>query len=80
MAAGHGRETAPESPDGPLLGLTVQGRKWLWETCVRPWQEAEAKGIGVMVGEWDMKLDAARNHLPADARGDAPRLNDLMAR
>lgn len=43
---------APDAADGPLAGLAVQDRAWLWRTCVEPWKEAESKGIGVMVGEW----------------------------
>jgi hypothetical protein len=43
---------APDSPDGPFLGLVVQDRAWLWKTCIEPWKEAESQGIGVMVGEW----------------------------
>jgi len=43
---------APDAPGGPLVGLAMQDRAWLWKTCVEPWKEAESKGIGVMVGEW----------------------------
>ncbi len=43
---------APDAPGGPLLGLAVQDKAWLWKTCIEPWKAAEAKGIGVMVGEW----------------------------
>jgi hypothetical protein len=43
---------APNAPDGPIVGLPMQDRAWLWKTCVEPWKEAESKGIGVMVGEW----------------------------
>jgi hypothetical protein len=43
---------APGAPGGPLLGLAVQDRAWLWKTCVEPWKEVESQGIGVMVGEW----------------------------
>ncbi len=43
---------APDQPDGPFLGLTMQDRAWLWRTCVEPWQQAQSQGIGVMVGEW----------------------------
>ena len=43
---------APDSPGGPLVGLAIQDRAWLWRTCIEPWKEAESQGIGVMVGEW----------------------------
>jgi hypothetical protein len=43
---------APDAPDGPLVGLAMQDRAWLWKTCIEPWKEAESKGSGVMVGEW----------------------------
>ncbi len=43
---------APDAPGGPLLGLPVQDKAWLWKTCIEPWKAAEARGIGVMVGEW----------------------------
>ena len=39
-----GRRRSPASP--------MQDRAWLWKTCIEPWKEAEAQGIGVMVGEW----------------------------
>ena len=44
--------TRPDVPGGPFLGLPMQDRAWLWKTCIEPWKEAEAQGIGVMVGEW----------------------------
>jgi hypothetical protein len=43
---------APDAPGGPLLGLPMQDRAWLWQTCIEPWKAAETQGIGVMVGEW----------------------------
>ncbi|MGA2030923.1 MAG: cellulase family glycosylhydrolase [Thermoguttaceae bacterium] len=43
---------APGAPGGPLLGLPMQDRTWLWKTCIEPWKKAESQGIGVMVGEW----------------------------
>lgn len=43
---------APDAPGGPLLGLVVRDKAWLWSDCIVPWKEAEAQGIGVMVGEW----------------------------
>lgn len=42
------------SAQGNLL-LTSSGgrdREWLWRTAILPWKELEAKGVGVMVGEW----------------------------
>lgn len=43
---------APGEPGGPLLGLAMQDRAWLWKTCIEPWKELESQGVGVMVGEW----------------------------
>jgi len=43
---------APGTPGGPILGLPVQDRAWLWKQCIEPWKEAEREGIGMMVGEW----------------------------
>ena len=43
---------APTSPEGPFLGVPIRGREWLKETMIKPWKEAEAMGIGVVVGEW----------------------------
>ena len=45
----------------PLANGTLQDRSWLWKTCIVPWKEAEAQGIGVMVGEW-----GAYNKTPHD--------------
>ena len=42
----------PNDPTGPFPGLPQQGREWLMQKCVAPWKAAEAKHIGVMVGEW----------------------------
>jgi len=33
--------------NGPLLDAA-----WHWKECVEPWKALEAKGVGVMVGEW----------------------------
>ena len=38
-----------------------QDKSWLWENYIRPWQELESKGCGVMVGEW-----GAYNKTPHD--------------
>jgi aryl-phospho-beta-D-glucosidase BglC (GH1 family) len=43
---------APDAPGGPLVGLAMQDREWLWKTCVEPWKAVESRGSGVMVGEW----------------------------
>lgn len=52
---------APGTPDGPFTGLVCKDREWLRETMIKPWQEAETKGIGVIVGEW-----GAYNKTPHD--------------
>ncbi len=43
---------APGMTGGPIFGLPVQDRAWLWKQCIEPWKTLEAQGIGVMVGEW----------------------------
>lgn len=43
---------APGAPGGPFLDLKMKGREWLYEDGIKPWKEAQAQGIGVMVGEW----------------------------
>jgi Cellulase (glycosyl hydrolase family 5) len=43
---------AAGAPGGPFAGLPMQDRQWLWEQNIKPWQQAQARGIGVMVGEW----------------------------
>jgi len=43
---------APGQPGGPFAGIPMQDRAWLWKTCIAPWKEAQALGVGVMVGEW----------------------------
>jgi aryl-phospho-beta-D-glucosidase BglC (GH1 family) len=43
---------SPAAAEGPFLGDVVEDRRWLWETMIMPWKEAEARGIGVMVGEF----------------------------
>jgi hypothetical protein len=30
----------------------LQDAAWHWKECVEPWKALEAKGVGVMVGEW----------------------------
>ncbi len=40
----------------PNWPMTKKGRKlnknWLDRTCIRPWKQLEARGVGVHVGEW----------------------------
>jgi len=36
----------------PFVGMPMQDRAWLWQKNIAPWKKIEAKGIGVMVGEW----------------------------
>lgn len=43
---------APDMPGNPFPGLPMHDRAWLWKNNVEPWKDAQAKGIGVMVGEW----------------------------
>ena len=43
---------APRAEGGPFLGETMEDRRWLWKTSIVPWKEAQARGIGVMVGEF----------------------------
>jgi aryl-phospho-beta-D-glucosidase BglC (GH1 family) len=38
-------------PD-PEKNTDVQDAAWHWKECVEPWKALEAKGVGVMVGEW----------------------------
>jgi aryl-phospho-beta-D-glucosidase BglC (GH1 family) len=52
---------APGERNGPFLGLDMQDRLWLKRTTIDPWKEAQAAGIGVMVGEW-----GAYNKTPHD--------------
>jgi len=42
----------PRVPGRPVRHLPMQGKAWLWETCVQPWKTLESQGVGVMVGEW----------------------------
>ena len=35
-----------------ITGIQCQDRAWLKEHCIKPWQELEAKGLGIVVGEW----------------------------
>jgi hypothetical protein len=43
---------APDSSEGPFLCDSMQNRQWLVATMIKPWQQAEAAGIGVVVGEF----------------------------
>jgi len=51
----------PAGTGGTFAAAGSEDRDWLQQTAVAPWQEAEAKGIGVMVGEW-----GAFNQTPYD--------------
>ena len=42
----------PAGAAGPFVALICENREWLRDTTIAPWQEAEAQGVGVMVGEW----------------------------
>jgi hypothetical protein len=42
----------PTAKNSPFLCDTMEDRRWLWETMIVPWQEAQKHGIGVMVGEF----------------------------
>jgi hypothetical protein len=52
---------APGAPGGPFLGVKVEDRAWLWTHDIVPWKDLEARGSGVMVGEW-----GAYNKTPHD--------------
>ena len=43
---------APGARGMAFVGMPMQDRAWLWNKNIEPWKRAEAKGIGVMVGEW----------------------------
>jgi hypothetical protein len=51
----------PTDPEGPFLSTQREDRQWLWDQMIRPWKEAEARGIGVMVGEF-----GSHNQTPHD--------------
>jgi aryl-phospho-beta-D-glucosidase BglC (GH1 family) len=42
----------PGTAGQAFTGKVVEDRRWLRETMIAPWKEAQAKGIGVMVGEF----------------------------
>jgi aryl-phospho-beta-D-glucosidase BglC (GH1 family) len=42
----------PAHLSSPFEAATKEDRRWLWDTMIAPWQEAQAQGIGVMVGEF----------------------------
>ncbi|NUQ62933.1 MAG: cellulase family glycosylhydrolase [Pirellulales bacterium] len=52
---------APASVGSPFVSGTMENRRWLWETMIVPWKDAQTKGIGVMVGEF-----GAFNQTPHD--------------
>jgi endoglucanase len=39
-----------ETPLWPVPGRF--DAEWHWRECVEPWRKLEAKGVGIMVGEW----------------------------
>ncbi|MFI5379634.1 MAG: glycoside hydrolase family 5 protein [Tepidisphaerales bacterium] len=43
---------APADAGGPFVGVPMRDKQWLAGENVKPWQVAQTKGIGVMVGEW----------------------------
>jgi len=43
---------APGTPGCAFLGIPIQDQAWLWTKCIEPWQALQAKGVGVVVGEW----------------------------
>jgi aryl-phospho-beta-D-glucosidase BglC (GH1 family) len=43
---------SPTAAQGPFRADVMEDRRWLWETMIIPWKEAEAQGIGVIVGEF----------------------------
>jgi len=56
MDTGWGRKPAPveyvpDAADGPFRCRLKMDRDWLWGAMVAPWQEAESRGLGVIVGE-----------------------------
>lgn len=42
----------PEQAESAFQSDAAEDRAWLWAENVEPWKEAQAKGIGVMVGEF----------------------------
>ncbi len=51
----------PSSSGSPFVSRTMEDRQWLWDTMIVPWNDARAKRIGVMVGEF-----GAFNRTPHD--------------
>jgi hypothetical protein len=43
---------AAAAGQGPFVTAAAEDREWLRQSAVAPWQGLEAKGVGVMVGEW----------------------------
>lgn len=35
-----------------LAGAVKQDGEWLWTEMIEPWKAAEARGVGIVVGEW----------------------------
>ncbi|OGV72076.1 MAG: hypothetical protein A3K19_08295 [Lentisphaerae bacterium RIFOXYB12_FULL_65_16] len=44
----------PAAPDNPFPDAVVtrQDKAWLQQTCIEPWKQLEAQGVGVIVGEF----------------------------
>ena len=42
----------PTAPEGPFVGDVREDREWLKATVMAPWEQAQARRIGVMVGEF----------------------------
>ncbi len=66
MNAAFGKKPEPfgYAPGGSgrvFRNLKYEDREALWEEHIVPWKDAEAKGVGVMVGEW-----GAYNKTPHD--------------
>ena len=53
LSAGWNQEPSKFGYNGSAItGGTVRDRNWLKRTMIEPWQEAEKRGVGVMVGEF----------------------------
>jgi aryl-phospho-beta-D-glucosidase BglC (GH1 family) len=42
----------PSGRSGPFLSAVMEDRRWLWRTTIAPWKALEARGVGMMVGEF----------------------------
>ena len=62
LTSGWNQEPTHFRYDGSALhGGEVKDRNWLQKTMIEPWQDLEAEGVGVMVGEF-----GAFQHTPHD--------------